>query len=53
MLSVGIKVMQNYYCHKIIAQTIVASVLQWNRSKVIDDETMNLLLSTANSDGKI
>lgn len=45
--------MQNYGCHEIIAQSIVASVLQWNRSKIIDDNTMNLLLSTVNSDGKI
>lgn len=45
--------MRNYGCHEIIAQAIVASVLQWNRSKIIDDDTMNLLMSIVNSDGMI
>lgn len=49
----GSKVIQNYGCYEIIAQTLVASCLQWNRAKVIDDETMNLFLSTINSDCKI
>lgn len=42
-------VIQKYKCHKIIAQTVVASILQWNRTKVIDDNTMNLFLSAVNN----
>lgn len=42
------QVIQNYTCHKIIAQTVVASILQWNHTKVIDDNTMNLFLSIVN-----
>lgn len=52
-LFIGLKVIQNYGCHKIIAQTVVASILQWNRTKVIDINTLNLFLSTVNSDCKL
>ncbi|VVC38584.1 Armadillo-like helical,Domain of unknown function DUF3730 [Cinara cedri] len=50
ILNFCLKVIQNYGCHKIIAQTMVVSILQWNRTKVVDDEIMNLFLLTINSD---
>lgn len=53
LLFIGLKVIQNYGCHKIVAQTIIACILQWNRTKIIDDNTMHLSLSTINSDSKI
>lgn len=49
----GLTVVQKYGCNKIIAQSLVASILQWNRTKIIDDDSMNLFLSTVNTDCKI
>ncbi|XP_025412636.1 uncharacterized protein LOC112685081 isoform X2 [Sipha flava] len=50
MMNFCLKVIKNFGCHKIVAQTVIASILQWNRAKVIDCDTMNLFLSTVNSD---
>lgn len=52
IILLGLKVIQNYGCHKIIGQTVVASILQWNRTKVINDDTMKLFLTIVNSDCK-
>lgn len=46
------QIIENYGCHKIIAQSVVASILQWNRTKVIDENTLNAFLSAANSNSK-
>jgi len=48
-----LNVVQKYGCHKIIAQSVIASILQWNRTKLIDDNKMTMILSTLNSDSKI
>ncbi|KAL5242600.1 hypothetical protein ACI65C_010010 [Semiaphis heraclei] len=45
-----LNVVRKYGCHKIIAQAVVASVLQWNRTKLIDDDKITMILSTFNSE---
>lgn len=45
-----LNVVKKYGCHKIIAQAVVASILQWNRTKLIDDDQIIVIFSTFNSD---
>ncbi|XP_060848840.1 uncharacterized protein LOC132928291 isoform X1 [Rhopalosiphum padi] len=45
-----LNIIQKYGCHKIIAQTVVASILQWSNTKLIDNEKMTMILSIFNSD---
>ncbi|KAF0756958.1 DUF3730 domain-containing protein [Aphis craccivora] len=53
IIDFSLNIVQKYGCHKIIAQTVVASILQWNRTKLINNEKMIMIFSTFNSDNVI
>ncbi|XP_050423893.1 uncharacterized protein LOC126835384 isoform X2 [Adelges cooleyi] len=43
-----LNIIQNYGCHKIIAQTLLASIFQWNQNKGIINDSIESIVSTVN-----